>query len=94
MWIYKFLPIFLLQTQAYANHWSVIASFGAVGDGKTDDTQAIRNALAKAANSSGGRVVFDAGHTFLTGPFDITSNVILDVQGKILGSSNTTEYNL
>ena len=56
-----------------------VLSFNAVGDGKTDDTKAVRAALAAANSRNGGRVIFPSGYTFLTGCFNLTNNVILDV---------------
>jgi polygalacturonase len=82
--IYFFDPI---STQDFH-----VLDFGAVGDGVTNDTKAVRGALAAANNSNGGRVIFDFGYKFLTGPFNITSNVILDVRGTIIASSNRTDY--
>uniref|UniRef100_A0A914CSI2 Pectate lyase superfamily protein domain-containing protein n=1 Tax=Acrobeloides nanus TaxID=290746 RepID=A0A914CSI2_9BILA len=64
-----------------------VRDFNATGDGKTDDTSAIRAALAAADNSNGGRVIFDCGLTFLTGAINVTSNVILDLCGTILASN-------
>src|SRR3569623_1058563 len=64
-----------------------VRDFNATGDGKTDDTSAIRAALAAAANSNGDRVIFDCGLTFLTGAINVTSNVILDLCGTILASN-------
>ena len=69
-----------------------VKNFNATGDGKADDTNAVRAAVAAAANSQGGRVIFDAGYTFLTGAFNISSNVILDIRGNILGSNLTDHY--
>lgn len=79
--------LFFINAQDYH-----VLKFGAVGDGKTDDTRAVRSALAAAAASNGGRVIFDSGFTFLTGGFNITDNVILDVRGKILASLNASDY--
>lgn len=69
-----------------------VRDFGAKGDGTSDDTDAVRKALASANNTNGGRVIFDSGYTFLTGCFNVTSNVILDVKGTILGSVNSSDY--
>lgn len=68
--------------------------FNATGDGIADDTNAVRSALSAAKNSHGGRVIFDVGYTFLTGCFQVSSNVILDVRGTILGSNSSDDYNL
>ena len=88
---FLFLYIFIISSEVRAQTYSVL-QFGAVGDGKTNDTKAIRDTLAAAANSNGGRVIFDAGYTFLTGGFNVTSNVILDVRGTILGSRDYRDY--
>ncbi len=53
----------------------VITNFGAVADGKTDCTDAIRRAIAACAKH-GGRVVVPAGE-FLTGPIHLKSRVNL-----------------
>lgn len=71
-----------------------VLRYGAVGDGETDDTNAIRAACLAAERSNGGRIIFDEGYTFLTGCFNISSNVVLDVRGKILGSQKSDGYNL
>lgn len=55
-----------------------IASYGAKGDGTTDCTSAIREAIAACHNAGGGRVVVPAGR-FLTGPVHLRSNVNLHV---------------
>lgn len=60
-----------------------VLDFGAIGDGKTDDTNAIRSALV-AASSSPSTVLFPSGKIFLTGAFNLSSNLILNVQGTIL----------
>ena len=33
-------------------------SYGAIGDGKADDTNAVREALAKAAANNGGQILY------------------------------------
>lgn len=53
-----------------------VRKYGAVGDGKTDSTKPIRNAIATAAAAGGGTVYFPAGR-FLTGPIVLKSNITL-----------------
>ena len=53
-----------------------ITKFGAVADGKTDASKAIRQTIAACADSGGGRVVIPAGE-FLTGAIHLQSNVEL-----------------
>src|SRR5207237_1984675 len=51
-----------------------ILDFGAVADGKTDCTDAIRKAIDACNNAGGGRVIVPAGE-FLTGAIHLKSNV-------------------
>jgi len=63
-----------------------VVDHGAVGDGATDDTAAIRKALHLASSSScttSATVLFPWGRTFLTGPINLTTNVTLHVDGTI-----------
>lgn len=53
-----------------------ITSYGAVADGKSDSTEAIRKAIAACNAAGGGRVVVPAG-VFLTGAIQLRSNVNL-----------------
>uniref|UniRef100_A0A914D9A8 Uncharacterized protein n=1 Tax=Acrobeloides nanus TaxID=290746 RepID=A0A914D9A8_9BILA len=76
-----------ISTQVYN-----VRDFGAIGNGVANDTKAVRDAWAAAAKTNGGRVIFDAGYNFLTAPFNITSNGILDVRGKITASRNRSDY--
>lgn len=66
--------------------------YGAAGDGVTDDTAAVRATFAAGAAAGGGTVQMPAGYTFLTGSFNVTSNVVLQVDGGILGYSNITSF--
>ncbi|BBM70710.1 glycoside hydrolase family 28 protein [Rhodothermus marinus] len=54
----------------------VLTRYGAVGDGRTDCTDAFRQAIAACHRAGGGRVVVPRG-TFLTGPIHLASNVNL-----------------
>jgi polygalacturonase len=55
-----------------------ITEFGAVGDGSTDCTEAIKNAIERCNASGGGRVLVQKG-VFLTGAIHLQSNVDLYV---------------
>lgn len=61
-----------------------ILTFGAIGDGKTDNTQAINKAVAKCARQGGGVVSVPQG-IFLSGTIHMKSRVILRLErGAIL----------
>jgi len=53
-----------------------ITAFGALGDGKTMNTEAFRAAIQACAKAGGGRVVVPAG-TFVTGPIELASHMAL-----------------
>lgn len=64
-------------------------SYGAIGDGVTDDTVAIQAAIAAAASNGGGTVMFGAKTYLVTASLTITaSNVCL--QGVTSGSTTIT----
>lgn len=72
-----------------------VKDFGATGDGKTLDTAAITKAIRAANAAGGGHVIFPPG-VYLTGTFELLSNVTLDVEaGAIIqGSKNVADYAL
>ena len=61
--------------------------FNAVGNGRHDDTGAIRGAL-KAC----GEVTLPADRVFLTGPLNLTSHQRLVVDGTLLASTDPAAY--
>lgn len=64
-----------------------IREFGAVADGKTKATNALRLAIAKASAAGGGTVLVPAG-SWLTGPIHLLSNINLHVaSGAVLAFS-------
>jgi Pectate lyase superfamily protein/Glycosyl hydrolases family 28 len=70
-----------------------VRQFGATGDGGTLDTPAISKAIQAANAGGGGRVIFPPG-VYLSGTFELLSNVTLDIQANavILGSPNLADY--
>jgi polygalacturonase len=91
----KYLGIALLCfTQAvFAQQTFNIKNFGAKGDGKTDDAVAIQKAI-DACSKVGGKVIVPAPYTFMTGPFNVKSNIELLVEGgaKLLANPNEKVY--
>ncbi|MFC7678327.1 right-handed parallel beta-helix repeat-containing protein [Paenibacillus sp. GCM10028914] len=72
-----------LQVDEFNPHW-----FGAIGDGKNDDTKGIQAAV-NAAAVKGGTVVFPAG-TYNVSQIDLKSNVkLVGKKGAVLQSSSS-----
>lgn len=72
-----------------------IADYGAIGDGKTMNTEAIAKAIAACAQAGGGRVVISAG-IWLTGPIQLASNIDLHTErgALVVFSRNRDDYPL
>ncbi|SER86335.1 exo-poly-alpha-galacturonosidase [Propionibacterium cyclohexanicum] len=80
----------LTITTAAASSITDVLSMGATGDGTHDDTAAIQRAID--ASPAGGTVLLPAGKTFLSGPLQLKSQLTLDVEGTLLGSTVATDY--
>lgn len=70
-----------------------VRAFGAVGDGKANDTGPLQNAIDKCAQQGGGVVVLDRG-TFLTGSLVLRSHVELHLNSTavLLGSTDLAQF--
>jgi Endopolygalacturonase len=71
-----------------------IITYGAVGDGQTDDASAIQKAIDACSAAGGGRVVIPSGKTYLAGPFKLKSFVefYIESNAKILANPNEKVY--
>ncbi len=66
-----------------------VASYGAVGDGKTNDAKAIQSAIDDCACNGGGRVVLESGKTYYSDSIQIKKNVELHLQkGAVLRATS------
>ena len=67
--------------------------YGAVGDGKTFDTEAVQRAIDACAADGGGRVVLEKG-VFLVKPIMLKSGVDLHIarNARLLGSGDWRDY--
>jgi exo-poly-alpha-galacturonosidase len=65
-------------------------TYGAAANGTTKDTTAIQAAIN--ACTAGGKVHLRAGKTFLSGAIYLKSNMTLQIDGTILGSSSPADY--
>jgi hypothetical protein len=70
-----------------------VTEYGAVGDGKTKDTQAIQAAIQSANDAGGGTVYFPAG-TYLSGTIILKDHVTLFLEAGsiLLGSTDIADY--
>ena len=79
----------LAQTQKEYN----ILQYGAIGDGKTLNTETIQKAIDLATGKGGGKVIVPKGR-FLTGTLEMKSNVELYLaqDAVLLGSTDPFQY--
>ena len=68
-----------------------VLDFGAIGNGQTDDAKAIQKTIDHCHQKRGGTVVLPAGYTFLSGPFDLKSNITFHVQNGAILIANPEE---
>lgn len=88
------IPLLLGLCPAGADSsFASVRSFGAKGDGKTDDTTAVQRAIDACAAAGGGAVVLPAG-TYLCSPVFLKSNITLRLEAgaKLLGSRDWDAY--
>ena len=75
-----------------------IVDFGAVGDGKTLNTESIASAVARAAQewpkSARSEVIVPSGGRFLTGAFSLANGVVLRLEknSTLIASTNVSQY--
>lgn len=72
-------PMPELQTPVFPANRVSILDYGAVADGETMNTKAIRDAIQACLKKGGGTVVIPAG-MWLTGPIEFASNINLQVE--------------
>ena len=69
-------------------------TYGAKGDGQTDDAAAIQRAINACSAAGGGTVIIPAGHTFLCGPLYLKSyvNLHLEPNSRLLANPDESIY--
>ena len=68
-----------------------ILTFGAKGDGVTDDAVAIQKAIDRCSAEGGGIVLVPRNHVFLSGPVELKSNVELHLEATAALKANPDE---
>ena len=68
-----------------------ILTFGAKGDGVTDDAVAIQKAVDRCSAEGGGVVLIPRNHVFLSGPVELKSNVELRLESTATLKANPDE---
>ena len=88
--LHGFLATISLAQPSGANAFYNVRSFGATGDGKTLDTDAVNKAIESASTNGGGTVYFPAG-TYLSFSIRLKSNltIYLDNGATILAADPT-----
>jgi hypothetical protein len=69
-----------------------VTRFGAKGDGRSDDLNPIRAALADAEKNGGGTVFFPRGRYLLSGELEVPPNVTLKGEARNLVSLNWPQF--
>lgn len=68
-----------------------VMTYGAKGDGITDDAKAVQAAIDACSEAGGGQVLFPSGHTFMTGPVELKSNVDYHLMQNATWKANPDE---
>ena len=88
------IPLLTASNRVSVNRVFNVFDYGAKGDGTTVDSAAVRAAFSDCGNAGGGTVLFPAHHSYLTGPFNISSNTTLLVEhnATILGNPDHSDW--
>ena len=93
MKIRTFLMVFLIWMASAlpAQTCYDVLSFGAKGDGVTDDAKAIQKAIDRCSAEGGGIVLLPRNHEFLSGPVELKSQVELHLEATATLKANPDE---
>src|SRR5688500_7947725 len=68
-----------------------IRDFGAVGDGRTDDTNAFKSAMAVIASNNGGTLTVPDGEYIVNGPIALPSGIIIQGTNGLNSMASTSD---
>lgn len=90
--VFLFITGIFISLAVFADDINII-TYGAIGDGKTLNTEAIQRAIDDCSKQGGGRVLFPQG-TWLSGTILLKNNVylFLDKEATLLGSTDINTY--
>jgi hypothetical protein len=88
---YLMLVLAWMAVAVSAQNTYDILTFGAKGDGVTDDAVAIQKAIDRCSAEGGGIVLFPRNHVFLSGPVELKSNVELRLEATATLKANPDE---
>lgn len=82
-----------ITVPTFPNETFNITDFGALADGTTNNSEAIKKAIDNCSNAGGGKVIIPAGQ-FLTGPIYLKSNINLHLEegAEVLFSTDAKDY--
>lgn len=87
----QIILLWMVMTPSAAQTIYYVTAAGAVGDGITDDAQAIQQTIDRCSQEGGGRVLLPRNHTFLAGPIELKSNVELYLEATATLKANPDE---
>lgn len=68
-----------------------IRDFGAIGDGRTDDTDAFRSAMAVIASNNGGTLAIPDGDYLVTSPIALPSGIVIHGTNGLQSMASTSD---
>ncbi len=68
-----------------------IRDFGAVGDGRTDDTNAFKSAMAVLASNNGGTLTVPDGEYMVNGPIALPSGIVIQGTNGLNSMASTSD---
>ena len=82
-----------IKNPVFPNKTYNVIDFGAISDGETNNSEAIRKAIETCSDAGGGTVLIPSGR-FLTGPIYLKSNINLHLEAgaEVLFSKESEDY--